>query len=75
MYALSIWSRNELPLNMIGSLQDFDEISVNKLRNLIFMYHTNLKFTDYNDFKGTDRITDPEYRVQNPTRESRNNYE
>ena len=28
MYALSIWSRNEIPTEIIGSLQDVDNISV-----------------------------------------------
>ena len=37
MFALSMWSRNELPAEIIGSLQDIDEHSVTLLTFIISM--------------------------------------
>lgn len=34
MYALSIWSQNKLPIEIIGSLRDVDENSVSNLSDL-----------------------------------------
>ena len=37
MFALSMWSRNKLPAEIIGSLQDIDEHSVTLLTIIISM--------------------------------------
>ena len=63
MYALSIWSQNELLAEIIGSLQDVDNISVTVPVFIISKPSPNLFQTADLDFKGTSRFTDLNHRV------------
>ena len=42
VYALAIWSRNELPVEIIGSLREIDETSVNDHLNGVDTNMANL---------------------------------
>lgn len=42
VYALAIWSRNELPVEIIGSLREIDETSVNDHLNEVDTNMANL---------------------------------
>ena len=42
MFALSIWKDNELPTEIVGSLQDISELSVTLFTFIISMRNPNL---------------------------------
>ena len=56
MYALSIWSRNEHPADIIGTLQDIDKVAVIIFTFMFSMCHPKVFESAHIDFKGTNRF-------------------
>ena len=56
MYALSIWSRNEHPANIIGTLQDIDVVAVIIFTFMFSKRRSNLFESAHIDIKGTNRF-------------------
>lgn len=57
MFALSMWSQNELPAEIIGSLQDIDKYSVTLLTFIISKRRPHFLQTANLNFKKTSRFT------------------
>ena len=71
MFALSIWKQNELPTEIIGSLQHISEHSVTVFTFICFKRNRNLPSTANFDFERTCRFTHLKHRVRKTIRKNR----